>query len=204
MTKKTFLFALAMAALTLGCQQKQQQPSAAADSDEPATDTPAFDISQYLDVMSDNPELRFNIGDYNLSEYALADIDGDGIDEVWVRDTTTNYLAIYCLSDDEPQLVAYADGCTDLEFYKNAVAYSAYYSPGRAFSGAQVLRHSQLAEYYWQEEEFDIFDDDQEEVYKTYYVNGEEATEADCDRIQEQLGEAVDAPTPRWMPIPAR
>ena len=81
-----------MAVLAWGCQQKQTQSSAADnDTSEPAADAPAFDISQYLDQMSDNPELRYNIGDYNLSEYALADIDGDGIDEIWVRDTTTNY-----------------------------------------------------------------------------------------------------------------
>lgn len=207
--KKVF-FAFVLAAFTLSCQQKQTQRQATdANTQEPIADVgdeqagaAPFNISDYLDVMSDNPELRYGIGDLELSEYALYDIDGDGQDEVWVRAPGQNYLAIYVLNDSKLELVAYADGCTDLTYYKNAVAYDAYYSPGRACKGAQVVKNSKLADSYWEETNWDIFDDEAEEVTdESYYINGKESTKADCEHFTEQLGTPIDAPEPDWMPI---
>lgn len=200
--KKVFLFAFLLAAFTLSCQQKQTQGQAAdADTQALTDDAASFDIDDYLEEMSDNPELRYGIGDIDLKEYALCDIDGDGQDEVWVRDEDSHYLAIYVLNDGRPELVAYSDGCTDLEFYKHAVAYSAYYSPGRSWRGAQVVKKSRLSDCYWGEQEWDIFSDDQELTFESYYINGEQATEDECDQFVEKLGEPVEAPKPEWREI---
>ena len=84
-----------------------------------------FDIHKYLEQITEMPAERYNIGDVLLTEYALIDIDGDGHNELWVRGNL-NYQALFTVEGDRVNKIAYADGCTDLIFYKNAVGYSAY------------------------------------------------------------------------------
>ena len=160
-----------------------------------------FDIGKYVEQMEDNPELRYGIGEYQLKEYALADIDGDNKNEVWVRDTTMNYEAIYAVEGDSVQLIAYADGATELTFYKNAVAYNAYYSPGRSCQGAQMLKDSKLTEYYFSEVHWNIFSEEQEVTDEMYDINGKSATSEECEKFVEKLGEPVEEPELKWQPI---
>ena len=74
-----------------------------------------FDIHKYLEQMMEMPVERFNIGDVELKEYALIDIDGDGLNEVWVRGDL-NYQALYTVEGDKVNKIAYADGSTELTF----------------------------------------------------------------------------------------
>ena len=178
--------------MATSCVQKQEQTN---DKGE------VFDITMYLEQMEDNPELRYGIGDYQLKEYALSDIDGDSQDEVWVRDTTRNYLAIYVVDGDSVKLVAYADGATDLNFYKDAVGFTAYYTPGRSWSGAQKLKNSKLTDYFISEVQWDSFSDEQEVTYEWYNINGKSTTSEECDKFVEQLGKPVDEPELEWLPI---
>ncbi len=106
-------------------------------------DDEEFDINKYIEEMQDNPEIRIPMVDIVLTEYALVDIDGDGKNEVWVRGEN-NYEALYTLENDGLGLIAYADGATDLTFYKNAVGYSAYYTPGHSYSGRRLSKTAVL------------------------------------------------------------
>ena len=160
-----------------------------------------IDISKYLDQMQENPDLRFAFGAYDLKEYAFYDLDGDGKDEVFVSDSTVHYKAIYAIVGDTAQLIAYADGCTNLVFYKNAVQYSAYYSPGRSVEGAQVVKDSKPTDYCLSEVEWNIFSDEQEVTYEWCIVNDKTATAEDFHKFIKQLGEPVSEPTLHWQPI---
>ena len=186
------IIGLGMTIMTTSCVQKQEQTN---DKGE------VFDITKYLEQMEDNPELRYGIGDFQLKEYALLDIDGDSQDEVWVRDTTRNYLAIYVVDGDSVQLVAYADGATELNFYKDAVGFTAYYTPGRSWNGAQKLKNSKLTDYFISEVQWDSFSDEQEVTYEWYNINGKSTTSEECDKFVKQLGEPVDEPVLEWLPI---
>lgn len=163
-------------------------------------DDEEFDINKYIEEMRDNPEIRIPMVDIVLTEYALVDIDGDGKNEVWVRGEN-NYEALYTLENDGLGLIAYADGATDLTFYKNAVGYSAYYTPGHSYSGAQIVKNSSLAEYYDEQVDFDINSDEMEVFDEFYRINGEEATDEECDAFQKKLGDPVEAPQAKWQPI---
>ena len=190
---------LAMAFMATSCGQKKEQSTNQVDSLMSAGEE--FDIGKYVEQMEDNPELRYGIGEYQLKEYALADIDGDNKNEVWVRDTTMNYEAIYAVEGDSVQLIAYADGATELTFYKNAVAYNAYYSPGRSCQGAQMLKDSKLTEYYFSEVHWNIFSEEQEVTDEMYDINGKSATSEECEKFVEKLGEPVEEPELKWQPI---
>lgn len=159
-----------------------------------------FDIHKYLEQMTEMPAERFNIGDVELKEYALIDIDGDGINEVWVRGDL-NYQALYTVEGDKVNKIAYADGSTDLTFYKNAVGYSAYYSPGRSVNGAQMLKKSRLADSYDSEIMFNPSSDDQEVTSEDYWLNGKESTKKACNKFVKKLGKPVEKPQPVWHPI---
>jgi hypothetical protein len=193
------IIVLAMAFMTTSCGQKKEQSTNQVDSLMSAGED--FDIGKYVEQMEDNPELRYGIGEYQLKEYALADIDGDNKNEVWVRDTTMNYEAIYAVEGDSVQLIAYADGATELTFYKNAVAYNAYYSPGRSCQGAQMLKDSKLTEYYFSEVHWNIFSEEQEVTDEMYDINGKSATSEECEKFVEKLGEPVEEPELKWQPI---
>ena len=193
------IIVLAMAFMTTSCGQKKEQSTNQVDSLMSAGEE--FDIGKYVEQMEDNPELRYGIGEYQLKEYALADIDGDNKNEVWVRDTTMNYEAIYAVEGDSVQLIAYADGATELTFYKNAVAYNAYYSPGRSCQGAQMLKDSKLTEYYFSEVHWNIFSEEQEVTDEMYDINGKSATSEECEKFVEKLGEPVEEPELKWQPI---
>ena len=193
------IIVLAMAFMTTSCGQKKEQSTNQVDSLMSAGED--FDIGKYVEQMEDNPELRYGIGEYQLKEYALADIDGDNKNEVWVRDTTMNYEAIYAVEGDSVQLIAYADGATELTFYKNAVAYNAYYSPGRSCQGAQMLKDNKLTEYYFSEVHWNIFSEEQEVTDEMYDINGKSATSEECEKFVEKLGEPVEEPELKWQPI---
>ncbi|MBR4366076.1 MAG: hypothetical protein IKP43_04775 [Bacteroidaceae bacterium] len=193
------IIVLAMAFMATSCGQKKEQSTNQVDSLMSAGED--FDIGKYVEQMEDNPELRYGIGEYQLKEYALADIDGDNKNEVWVRDTTMNYEAIYAVEGDSVQLIAYADGATELTFYKNAVAYNAYYSPGRSCQGAQMLKDSKLTEYYFSEVHWNIFSEEQEVTDEMYDINGKSATSEECEKFVEKLGEPVEEPELKWQPI---
>ncbi len=166
-----------------------------------AVDGGSFAIEKYLEQMQDNPELRFAFGEYELKEYALFDIDGDGKDEVWVRDSTSHYQAIYTIEGDNVMLIAYADGSTDLEYYRNAVKYSAYYSPGRSCVGAQIVKDSKLADYCLSEVNWDIFSEEEEVTDEWYLINNKVVTAEDVDKFLEQLGDPIPEPPLKWLPI---
>ena len=159
-----------------------------------------FDIHKYLEQMMEMPTDRFNIGDVELKEYALIDIDGDGLNEVWVRGDL-NYQALYTVEGDKVNKIAYADGSTDLTFYKKAVGYSAYYSPGRSEDGAQMLKNSRLTDSYHSVVTFDIFSDEQEITSEYYFLNGKKSTEKACNKFKKKLGKPVATPQPVWHPI---
>ncbi|MBR3454335.1 MAG: hypothetical protein IKH26_03320 [Bacteroidaceae bacterium] len=196
------IIVLAMAVIATSCGQKKEQSANNNNKvDSLMSAGEDFDISKYLEQMEDNPELRFGIGEYQVKEYALADIDGDNKNEVWVRDTTFHYEAIYVVDGDSVHLVAYADGCTELTFYKNAVAYNAYYTPGRSCQGAQMLKDSKLTEYYFSEVQWNIFSEEQEVTDEMYYINNKSATSEECEKFVEKLGEPVEEPELKWQPI---
>ncbi len=159
-----------------------------------------FDIKKYLEQMNETPSDRYNIGDVVLTEYALIDIDGDGIQEVWVRGEN-NYQALYTVEGDVVKKIAYADGATDLVFYKNAVGYSAYYSPGRACEGAQVVKNSHLADSYDSEIEFDTSSEEQDVISESHWINGKESTSKACEKFLKRLGKPVEPPQPAWYAI---
>lgn len=182
MTQKLLTF---ICALALGLVNAQAQ---------------SFDIHKYLEQMMEMPTDRFNIGDVELKEFALIDIDGDGINEIWVRGDL-NYQALYTVEGDKVNKIAYADGSTDLTFYKKAVGYSAYYSPGRSMNGAQMLKNSRLADSFDSEIVFDNSSDDEEVISEEYWFNGEKSTEKAFNKFLKKLGKPVATPQPVWHSI---
>ena len=208
---KKIAFMIALTAL-VGCGQKsthkadleqdeEELEEMEGNDAEDTGDSAEFDISKYIEKLQENPGLRISMGDPVPTEYALIDLDGDGKNELWVRGEN-NYEALYTFENNGLELIAYADGATDLTFYKNAVAYSAYYSPGHYYSGAQIIKNSRLAEYYDEQVDFDMYSDGQQEVTSEIYtMNGADATDEECEAFRQQLGEPIDAPQAEWHSI---
>lgn len=162
----------------------------------------AFDIHDYLEMMEAMACPRFmrDTADVKFMQYALIDIDGDGQHEVMVNDDNQKYVAVFAIVGDSIEMLADADVCCDLEFYKGAVGFSGYYTPGRSAAGASIVKNSRCAEDYYMETKFDIFNDEMELEYESYYVNNEPSDEESCNKFQERLGETVTV-EPEWQTI---
>ena len=157
-----------------------------------------FDIHRYAAQMTEMPYERKNMGDVTLTEYALVDLDGDDHPELWVRGDN-NYQAFYVVKGDSVEMIAYADGATDLTFHKNAVSWSAYYSPGQWWKGASVLKDSHVVSNYDAMGEFEM--QSEETVWEEYWLDGKESTSEACDQFQERIGDMVDEPVADWHGI---
>lgn len=190
--KKNFVLAFVLGITMVCCGQKAAQ-----------SDNEAFDITKFLDQIKDNPELRYGLSSEELSpkEYALVDIDGDGQNELMVRDTLIHYQAIYTIEGDSLWMLAYKDGCTDLEFYKNGVGYQAYYSPGHAYDGVGMLQNSRHGDWYVHQVDFDISSEDSVVEGDMFLINGEMVSAEDIEAFKKKLGEPVEAPVAEWLPI---
>lgn len=165
--------------------------------------TSDFDFGKYHKAMLEEAYPRFakSTEPVRFKDYALIDVDGDGKLEVWVRgDDGQDYQGVFAIVGDSVQLLADADVCSELEFYKGAVGYKGYYSPGRVCEGASVVRNSRRAEWYWKEVYFNIFSDEQETESEDYCINDKDATEEDCEKFKEKLGDKITL-EPVWLPV---
>lgn len=163
-----------------------------------------FDITKYKDRIEDQAFIRFakSAEDVRLVDYALIDIDGDGHPELWVRgDDGQDYQGVFALHGDSLISLAEADVCSQLEFYKNAVGFSSYISPGRVDEGYSVLKDSRIVQSCEKHVEFDIFTDDQEVTDEYYVVNDRDTDEAGYNQFVIQLGDTISM-SPVWHQIP--
>ena len=137
----------------------------------------------------------------NYVDYALVDIDEDGKSELWVRtDEEQAWQGVFAIDGDGVVLLAYADRCCDMAFYKNAVGYSSYVTPGHAESGYCVLKDSRIVASAFKHVDINIFSEEMETEFEVYYVDDEQTEEDSFDRFVEQLGETIDI-EPVWHKI---
>lgn len=136
----------------------------------------------------------------NYVDYAFIDIDEDGKSELWVRtDEEQAWQGVFAIDGDSVVLLAYADRCCDMVFFKNAIGYSSYVSPGHFEAGYCVLKDSHIVASAFKQVDINIFSD-METEFEWYKVNDEDVEEADFDRFVEQLGETIDI-EPVWHKI---
>ena len=162
-----------------------------------------FDFDKYKDTMQEYAIPRFakSTDPLVFVEYALVDIDGDGLSEVWVRsDEGQDWQGVFSVEGDSVVLLADADVASDLQFYKNAVGYSSYISPGRVDEGYSVLKNSRIVASCEMHMEFNIFSDEQEVYYEDYVVNGKDVDKDTYNTFVIDLGEKI-TPEPVWHRI---
>ena len=163
-----------------------------------------FDFSKYRAAVKEDAFPRFakSAEDVRMIAYALIDLDGDGKQELWVKgDEGQDWQGVFALKDDgSVVLLADADVCSQLQFFKNAVAFHSYISPGRVDEGFSVLQNSQVVHSGAMHQEFNIFTDEQEMQDEYYTVDGENVDEETYKETFYALGAEV-VLTPEWHDI---
>ena len=207
--KKTLFTIICLLAIA-GCKQQGTSGTDATGTDslsqveEGNTAIETFDISKFKERIEDQAFIRFakSAEDVRLIEYALIDLDGDGHQELWVRgDDGQDYQGVFALHGDSLIALAEADVCSELKFYKNAVGFSSYISPGRVDEGYSVIQNSHIVASCEYHLEFNIFSDDQEVTDEYYSVNDEETDEEGYNNFVNQLGDTIPM-NPVWHQIP--
>lgn len=172
-----------------------------------AQEDKSFDFNKYkvsIDKEAFNQKAAFYQCSWddalNYVDYAFIDIDADGKSELWVRtDEEQAWQGVFAIDGDSVMLLAYADRCCDMVFFKNAIGYSTYVSPGHSQAGYCVLKDSHIVASAFMQMDINIFSD-METEFEWYKVNDEDVEEADFDRFVEQLGETIDI-EPVWHKI---
>ena len=172
-----------------------------------AQEDKSFDFNKYkvsIDKEAFNQKAAFYQCSWddalNYVDYAFIDIDEDGKSELWVRtDEEQAWQGVFAIDGDSVMLLAYADRCCDMVFFKKAIGYSTYVSPGHSAAGYCVLKDSHIVASAFMQVDINIFSD-METEFEWYKVNDEDVEEADFDRFVEQLGETIDI-EPVWHKI---
>lgn len=162
-----------------------------------------FDFDKYKDTMQEFAIPRFAKSEAPVVfvEYALVDIDGDGLPEVWVRgDEGQDWQGVFSVEGDSVVLLADADVTSEISFYKNAVGYSGYISPGRVDEGFSVIKNSRIVASCEKHMEFNIFSDEHEVYYEDYTVNNKDVDEETYNDFVIGLGEKIKI-EPLWHRI---
>lgn len=162
-----------------------------------------FDFNKYKEAMMEMAEVRFakSIEPIRFEAYALIDIDGDGLSEVWVRgDEGQDWQGVFSIEGDSVVLLADADATSELMFYPNAVGYSGYISPGRVDEAFSVLKNSRIVASCEKHVEFNIFSEEMEITYESYHVNDKATDEDGYNAFVIQLGDTVPI-APVWHSV---
>ena len=163
-----------------------------------------FDFGKYRAAVKENAYPRFakSAEDVRFKAYALIDLDGDGKQELWVKgDEGQDWQGVFALKDDgSVVLLADADVCSELQFFKNAVAFKSYISPGRVDEGFSVLQNSRVVHSGVMHKEFNIFSDEMETQYESYTVDDKDVDEETYRETFYALGVEVEL-TPVWHDI---
>ena len=119
---------------------------------------------------------------YPLTKYAFIDIDGDGVDEVWVRTENDEDGAIFCF-DDEGKRPSFGKGWVGVGFPAGGPSYYNHYA---------IVKDSHL-EYE--------FTDFQIEDNHEYYMGETEITEAEAQKIKAGIDFTNTEMKPEWKEI---
>ena len=153
----------------------------------------SFDFNKYRESI-DREALYYCFWDDSLNymDYALIDLDEDGKPELWVRSVEEqSWQGVYAICGDSVEILAFADGCCDMDFFKNAVGYRSYVSPGHSEAGYCVLKDSRVVASAFMHLDINIFSDEMEAEFEYYIVNDKYTEKENFDRFVEQLGEAI-------------
>lgn len=167
-----------------------------------AQEDKSFDFNKYRESI-DREALYYCFWGDSLyyMDYALIDLDEDGKPELWVRSVEEqSWQGVYAICGDSVELLAFADGCCKMSFFKNAVGYSSYVSPGHAEAGYFVLKDSRDVASAFMHLDVNIFSDEMETEFEYYIVNDKYTEKEDFDRFVEQLGEEIEI-EPVWHKI---
>lgn len=153
----------------------------------------SLDVSKYWAQFQDLYE-EGDLDDihYPLTKYAFIDIDGDGVDEVWVRTENDEDGAIFLFDDEEePQLIIAESEGKRLSVAKGWVG-NGYPAGGPSYINHYVVLKDSRVEYDFTD--FQVYENHE------YYLHDTEITEAEAKKIKDEIkrmGEGY-AVTPEW------
>ncbi|MBO4658237.1 MAG: hypothetical protein J5637_01300 [Prevotella sp.] len=136
-------------------------------------------------------------GEHFLTQYALVDIDSDGVPELWMQTDDGSYQAVFSIRLTIDLLRGQDDRRT-LSFYKNAVGDSGTCGALCMSSNYVVLkescRHSQLMELSEWDNQADDYGD------STYTLDGKAISKAEGERFVKSLG-GPRTLSPKWKKL---
>lgn len=153
-----------------------------------------LDVSKYWAQFQDIYE-EGDLDDihYPLTKYAFIDIDGDGVDEVWVRTEDDEDGAIFCFDDEgEPVLVI-----TECEGKRPSFG-KGWVGVGFPAGGPSYYNHYAIVKDSHLEYEFTDF---QIEDNHEYYMGETEITEAEAQKIKAGIDFTNTEMKPEWKEI---
>lgn len=158
----------------------------------------SFDFEKYHQAIVEQAELNLNyrksLDDIRLVDYALVDVDHDGLPEIWVRgDEGQDFQGIYSIQPDNvARLVNNSDARSELFFLPGAVGSRGYYGEGEFRESISTLKNSRPAESCSKYVLINNFSEDMEVLEENYFVNGDCVSREEYADFCERLGETCD------------
>ena len=99
---KRFFFFAALALMLISCGGNPKGQGDRTEQDQPQHVISELDFNAMQELYDDSDE---DHGWQPLCKWQYVDLDGDGVDEVWMRDMAEEYGAFFTLGDDYPTLI---------------------------------------------------------------------------------------------------
>lgn len=133
-----------------------------------------------------------------MEKYALIDIDGDGIKELWVSDESGDNGIFICRGGDKMEVVATKYDMMGVSFRGGAVCQGGQAGAGAVYTYYAKLEKSRIAYFMYDMETYNVVTDDEDhECVK----NGEEISYEEFLKIKDTYPEAVEPSAENWKPI---
>ncbi len=145
-------------------------------------------------------EFCMNVEEPYMTEYALYDVDEDGIPELFLKGSTSydTYIGAYAMNDGKAELLCGQDEKLMLSFYRHALGYSGHGGAATMLSGYILVKNSRKA---GQLVDIQEWDNSLEDFGPSYYLmDGSDMPAAEAEKIIRSIGATID-PVLEWHDI---
>ena len=158
---------------------------------------PKVSISNFDSYQATFAEKVFFAEEHPLTQYALIDVDKDGVPELWLSSDDQTYQAVFAVKLTM-DYVGGQDDRTTLSFYKGAVCTSGHCGAGCMSSIYRTVKESSYGSTLMDIQEYDNAIDDYGPSQFT--LDGEEITESKGQAFIRKLGDEITF-NPRWKKL---
>ena len=154
--------------------------------------------SQHFDEILALIRNEHPLGELMLGRYALIDIDGDGIKELWIKDVIDENGAFVCRGGGKLEIIALQYQMMTINLYGNTICQSGHAGTGAFYARYVKLENSAVAEVFT---DLQLINFETEEEEHECTVNDKDISYEDFLKIENALPKPKSPKAKMWQSV---